>query len=35
MSQIKADTKSFEIIPEEQIIEYSKIATEKYPQEKS
>jgi len=35
MSQIKADTKTFEIIPEEQIIEYSKIATEKYPQEKS
>ena len=35
MSQIKADTKSFEIIPEEQIIEYSKIANEKYPQEKS
>jgi len=35
MSQIKADTKSFEIIPKEQITEYSKIATQKYPQEKS
>jgi proteasome alpha subunit len=35
MSHIKADTKTFEIIPEEQIAEYSKIATQKYPSEKS
>ena len=35
MSQIKADTKSFEIIPDEKIAEYSKIATQKYPSEKS
>jgi proteasome alpha subunit len=35
MSQIKADTKTFEIIPDEQIAKYSKIATEKYPSEKS
>jgi proteasome alpha subunit len=35
MSHIKADTKTFEIIPEEQIAEYSKIATLKYPSEKS
>ncbi len=35
MSQVKADTKSFEIIPEEQIAKYSKIAIQKYPSEKS
>ena len=35
MSQIKTDTKSFEIIPEEKIAEYSKVATQKYPSEKS
>ena len=32
MSQIRADTKTFEIISEEQIQKYSKIASEKYPQ---
>jgi len=35
MSQIKADSKSFEIIPEEKIAEYSKMASQKYPSEKS
>ena len=35
MSQVKADTKSFEIIPPEQIEKYSKIASQKYPSEKS
>lgn len=35
MSQIKADTKTFEIISEEQIQKYSKIASEKYPSQKS
>ena len=35
MSQVKVDTKSFEIIPVEQIIKYSEIATQKYPSEKS
>jgi proteasome alpha subunit len=35
MSQIKADTKSFEIIPPEQIEKYSKIAIQKYPTEKN
>ena len=35
MSQIKADTKSFEIIPTDQIEKYSKIALQKYPVEKS
>jgi proteasome alpha subunit len=35
MSQIRADSKSFEIIPEEKIAEYSKIASQKYPTEKS
>ncbi len=35
MSQILADTKTFEIIPEEQVKKYSKIASEKYPSDKS
>jgi len=35
MSQIKADTKTHEIIPNEQIAIYAKMAKEKYPQEKS
>ena len=35
MSQIRADSKTFEIISEEQIQKYSKIASEKYPSEKS
>jgi len=35
MSQIKADTKTHEIIPDEQIAIYAKMAKEKYPQEKS
>jgi len=35
MSQIQADTKTFEIMPEDQIKKYSKIASEKYPSDKS
>ena len=35
MSQIKSDTKNFEIISDEQITKYAKIAKEKYPTEKS
>jgi hypothetical protein len=35
MSQIKAATKSFEIIPDEQIAKFAKAAMEKYPSEKS
>lgn len=35
MSQIKAATKSFEIIPDEQIEKFAKTALEKYPSEKS
>ena len=35
MSQILTDTKTFEIISEEQIKKYSKIASEKYPSDKS
>jgi len=35
MSQIKAATKSFEIIPDEQIAKFAKTALEKYPSEKS
>ncbi len=35
MSQILSDTKTFEIMPEEQIKKYSKIASEKYPSDKS
>ena len=35
MSQIRADTKTFEILPEEQIQKYSKVASEKHPSEKS
>lgn len=35
MSQVKAATKTFEIISDAQIAEYAKIAAEKYPQEKS
>jgi len=35
MSQILVDTKTFKIIPEEQIKKYSKIASEKYPSDKS
>jgi proteasome alpha subunit len=35
MSQIKTDTKTFEIIPDNQIAKYAKIASEKYPSEKS
>ncbi len=35
MSQILVDTKTFKIMPEEQIKKYSKIASEKYPSDKS
>jgi proteasome alpha subunit len=35
MSQIKTDTKTFEIISDSQIAKYAKIASEKYPSEKS
>lgn len=35
MSQIKASTKTFEIISDEQIAKFAKIAIEKYPTEKS
>ncbi len=35
MSQILSDTKTFEIMPEEQIKKYSKIASEKYPSDKA
>ncbi len=35
MSQILADTKTFEIMSEEQIKKYSRIASEKYPSDKS
>ena len=35
MSQIKADTKTFELISNEQIGKYSEIAAQKYPSEKS
>ena len=35
MSQILVETKTFKIIPEEQIKKYSKIASEKYPSDKS
>jgi proteasome alpha subunit len=35
MSQIKSDTKTHEIVPDEQIAIYAKMAKEKYPQEKS
>ena len=35
MSQIRADKKTFEIVSGEQIKQYSKIALEKFPQEKS
>lgn len=35
MSQVKAATKSFEIIPDEQIAKFAKAAMEKYPSEKS
>jgi len=35
MSQIRADTKTFEILPEEQIKKYSEVASEKHPSEKS
>ena len=35
MSQILADTKTFEIMSDEQIKKYSKIASEKYPSDKS
>ena len=34
MSQIKVDTKKFEIIPEDQIAKYAKIAKQKYPTDK-
>ena len=34
MSQIKSDTKSFEIISDEKIKQYSKTASEKYPSDK-
>ena len=35
MSQILVGTKTFEIMPEEQIKKYSKLASEKYPSDKS
>jgi len=34
MSQIKSDTKKFEIIPEDQIVKYANVAKQKYPSEK-
>jgi len=35
MAQIKKDSKQFELVPEDQIVNFAKVAKEKYPAPKN